>query len=92
MCLGIPGEILSIEEGPMGLRGGKVSFGGTVRQVNLSYTPQAGPGDFVIVHVGFAISQVDAKEARKVFDYLQEMGELEELGPEAAPSAQGRRS
>lgn len=87
MCLGIPGEILSIQEGPMGLRSGQVSFGGTIRQVNLSYTPEAGPGDYVIVHVGFAISQVDAEEARKVFDYLKEMGDLEELGHEAATAA-----
>ncbi|HSR51391.1 MAG TPA: HypC/HybG/HupF family hydrogenase formation chaperone [Acidobacteriota bacterium] len=83
MCLGIPGEILSVEDEFMGLRSGKVSFGGAVRQVNLSYTPEAGPGDYVIVHVGFAISQVDEDEAHKMFDYLRELGDLEEeIGPE----------
>ena len=79
MCLAVPGQILSINEaGPLA-RAGRVSFGGVVREVNLAYTPDARVGDYVIVHVGFAISTVDEEEARRVFDYLREMDELGEL-------------
>jgi hydrogenase expression/formation protein HypC len=66
------------------MRTGRVSFGGIVKEVNLAYTPEAGVGDYVIVHVGFAISTLDQTEANRVFDYLQEMGELGELQPEPA--------
>ena len=55
-------------------RTGQVSFGGIVKEVNLAYTPEAGIGDYVIVHVGFAISMLDESEAHQVFDYLQQMG------------------
>lgn len=78
MCLGIPGKILSISDG--GLRMGKVSFGGIVKDVCLAYVPEAQVGDYVIVHVGFAISRVDEEEAKKVFELLEEMGELAETG------------
>lgn len=57
---------------------GKVSFGGIVKDVNLSYVPDVQPGEYVIVHVGFALSKVDEEEAEQVFDYLRQMGELEE--------------
>lgn len=80
MCLGIPGEIVSIEDNPLGLRTGTVSFGGTQREVSLAYTPEAEIGDYVVVHVGFAISRIDEEEARKVFAYVRELGGLEELG------------
>ena len=79
MCLGIPGEILSIDDDGELTRTGTVSFGGIRKQVNLVFTPEAGPGDFVIVHVGCAISTIDETAARKVFDYLREASELEEL-------------
>jgi len=79
MCLAIPGKILSIAGDDPLLRGGRVSFGGIVKEVNLAYTPEAGVGDYVIVHVGFAISTVDEAEAHRVFDYLREMDELAEL-------------
>jgi hydrogenase expression/formation protein HypC len=59
------------------IKTGKVSFGGIIKDVNLSYTPEANVGDFLIVHVGFAISVIDEKEALKVFDYLNEIGNLE---------------
>ncbi len=80
MCLAVPGKIISINENedPI-LRTGKVSFGGIVKEVNLAYVPEAQVGDYVIVHVGFAISKLDEAEAQKVFEYLREMGELEEL-------------
>ena len=79
MCLAIPGKILSIAGDDPLLRTGRVSFGGLVKEVNLAYTPEAGVGDYVIVHVGFAISTVDEAEAHRVFDYLREMDELAEL-------------
>ena len=75
MCLGIPGRVLSIAEGD--LRLAKVEFGGIVKEVCLAYVPEAGVGDYVIVHVGFAISRVDAAEAARVFSYLDEIEELE---------------
>lgn len=82
MCLAIPGKVLSSED--LGFaRTGRVQFGGIVRQVRLDFVPEAGPGDFVLVHVGFAISQVDEAEAQRTYEALAEMGELEgELPPE----------
>jgi hydrogenase expression/formation protein HypC len=79
MCLAVPGKIVSIEGTDPLLRSGRVNFGGIVKEVNLGYTPEAKVGDYVIVHVGFAISTVDEGEARRVFDYLREMDELGEL-------------
>jgi hydrogenase expression/formation protein HypC len=79
MCLAIPGQIMSVQgEDPL-WRTGRVSFGGIFKEVNLAYVPEAGVGDYVIVHVGFAISKVDEAEARQVFDYLKQMDELTEL-------------
>jgi len=78
MCLAIPGKLLSIT-GEDVLRSGKVSFGGINKQVSLAYVPEAKVGDYVIVHVGFAISIVEESEARQTFEYLKQMGELEEL-------------
>ncbi len=73
MCLAIPGKLLEISGGDPLLRSGKVSFGGLVKEVNLAYTPEAGVDDYVLVHVGFAISVIDETEAQKVFEYLDEM-------------------
>ena len=76
MCLGIPGQI--IEVGPDGLmRMGKVDFGGIAREVCLAYVPEAQVGDYVIVHVGFAISQVDEAEAQETLRLMEEVGILE---------------
>jgi len=61
------------------MRTGRAAFGGIIRDINLAYTPEARVGDYVIVHVGFALSIVDEKEAEQVFSYLREMGELESL-------------
>lgn len=84
MCLAVPGKILSIE-GDDVLRGGKVNFGGIVKQVNLSYVPEANVGDYVVVHVGFALSVLDEMEANQVFEYLRSIDELAELeGQEVA--------
>jgi hydrogenase expression/formation protein HypC len=79
MCLAVPGKIMSISDNEPLLRTGKVNFGGIIKEVNLACTPEAGVGDYVIVHVGFAISTLDAKEASQVFEYLKQMGELEDL-------------
>ncbi len=78
MCLAIPGKIQSIE-GRDFERSGKVSFGGILKDVNLAYVPEAKVNDYVIVHVGFALSILDEEEANKVFEYLKEMDELGEL-------------
>jgi hydrogenase expression/formation protein HypC len=79
MCLAIPGKIIEIQDGDPLMRMGRVNFGGIVKEVNLAYVPEAQLGDYVIVHVGFAISTVDEAEAQRVFEYLEEIGELEEL-------------
>jgi hydrogenase expression/formation protein HypC len=78
MCLAVPGKIVSVAESDL-VRTGRVNFGGIVKEVNLGYVPEAGVGDYVIVHVGFALSIVDEEEATRVFRYLEEMGELQEL-------------
>jgi hydrogenase expression/formation protein HypC len=75
MCLGIPGEVLSIEEDASGLRQARVRFGGVVREASLALVPEAQVGDYVVVHVGFALSVIDAEEAQSVFRLLQEMEE-----------------
>ncbi len=83
MCLAVPGKILTITEGDGLTRSGRVSFGGVVREVNLAFVPEAAVGDYVMVHVGFAISRVDEREAAQIFEYLAQMDELAEV--EASP-------
>jgi hydrogenase expression/formation protein HypC len=84
MCLAVPGRITSISgEDPL-LRTGKIDFGGILKEASLAYVPEAQIGDYVIVHVGFAISRLDEAEANKVFEYLREMEDLSEL-EEPAP-------
>jgi len=78
MCLGIPGEILELSE-QKGLPFGKVRFGGISRQVCLAYVPEAKVGEFVVVHVGFAISLIDREEAFRAYKILEEIGMLAEL-------------
>lgn len=73
MCLGIPGEILETHASDLGVRMGTVRFGGADREVCLEYVPEAAVGDYVIVHVGVAISRVSEEEAREVFGYLREL-------------------
>jgi hydrogenase expression/formation protein HypC len=79
MCLAVPGRLVSIDGDDPVLRSGRVDFSGVVKRVNLSFVPDAKLGDFVLVHVGFAISTVDEDEAAKVFEYLRAMGDLTEL-------------
>jgi hydrogenase expression/formation protein HypC len=78
MCLGIPGEIIELRE-EKGLRFARVRFGGITRSVCLEYVPEAVVGDFVVVHVGFAISTIDAEEARRTYELLESLGETEDL-------------
>lgn len=80
MCLAIPGKILSItgDNDPMS-KMARVDFGGIIKNICLAYVPDAEIGEYVVVHVGFAISRVHEAEAHKVFEYLREIGELEEL-------------
>ena len=80
MCLAIPGKILEIDTTLDDLfRTAKVSFGGIQKTINLCMVPEAQIGDYVLVHVGVAISKINEDEALKVFDYLKAMGEVEEL-------------
>jgi len=84
MCLGVPGQVVEIwQDKTSGLRMGRVRFGGVLKEVCLAYVPEAQVGDYVVVHVGFAISRIDEEEARKVFTYLEQLGEVDEaLGGE----------
>ena len=91
MCLAIPGKITSISgEEPL-TRMGKIDFGGVLKDASLAYVPEAKVGDYVIVHVGFAISRVDEDEAQKVFEYLREMEDLAELEDASPPVVQTPR-
>ncbi len=72
MCLAVPGKVVEVysqDDLPMG----KVQFGGILKEVCLAYTPEAGVGDYVIVHVGFAISRIDEAEANEIFSCLEEI-------------------
>jgi hydrogenase expression/formation protein HypC len=84
MCLGVPGRVTRIEEGSLGFPMGTVSFGGIDKEVCFAYVPEATVGDYVLVHVGFALNRIDEKEAQEVFEMLRKMGELADL--EEAPS------
>lgn len=79
MCLGVPGQVVEIDDDPLGMTMGKVSFAGVTKKVCLAYTPEIRMGDWVVVHVGFAITRIDEEEARQVFETLKELGELDEL-------------
>jgi hydrogenase expression/formation protein HypC len=88
MCLAIPGKIVSVEERD-GSRTGRVQFGGIVKQVCLDFVPEAALDDYVLVHVGFALTVVDREEAEKNLALLESMGMLaDELPPEPAGSPQ----
>jgi hydrogenase expression/formation protein HypC len=87
MCLGIPGRVVqSYHED--GLLMAKVDFGGVCKRVCLEHTPDARPGDYVIVHVGFALSMIDTEEAQKVFEFLKRMSQLEKLEDDNAQVVQ----
>jgi hydrogenase expression/formation protein HypC len=80
VCLAIPGKLLAKSE-ENGMLRGRVEFGGIVREACLDFLPEAEVGDYVLVHVGFAITRIDEEEARQTLAYLTELGALqEELG------------
>jgi len=88
MCLAIPGKVAQIVEKD-GIRTGRVQFGGVTRQACLDFVPEAQEGDYVMVHVGFAISVVDREEAERTYALLESMGVLaDELSPDPAPPAE----
>lgn len=78
MCLGIPGRVVETFE-EHGILMGKVDFDGVMKRVCLAHVPEVTPGEYVLVHVGFALSQIDEAEARRVFAFLDGMEQLDEL-------------
>ena len=78
MCLAIPGKVIETFVAD-GMKAAKVSFGGMVKQVCLEYTPEAAIGDYVLVHVGFALSRIDEEEAQRTYKVLEELGQLLDL-------------
>jgi hydrogenase expression/formation protein HypC len=88
MCLGVPGKVIRIHEDALGTSMGRVTFAGIVKEVCLAYVPGVQVGDYVVVHVGFAISKINEAEALEIFDYLAGIDDLSELAvpqPDAAP-------
>ena len=79
MCLAVPGKIESIDATDPIFRSGKVNFGGILKRINLAYVPEANVGDYVLVHVGFAISTIDEQEAQETLGYLEKISELAEM-------------
>ena len=87
MCLAVPGRLLDLSGDDPLTRVGRADFGGVVKQINLAFAPEAGVGDYVLVHVGFAIAVIDEAEAERIFTHLEEIGELDEFSaPAADPS------
>ena len=84
MCLAVPGKIVEVLGDDPLLRSAKVSFAGVVKLISLTCTPEAKLGDFVLVHVGVAISTIDPQEAAETYQYLKAMGELD--GLDVAPA------
>jgi hydrogenase expression/formation protein HypC len=76
MCLAVPGKVLSVLGDDPIARSGKVDFGGIVKEVNLAFVPEAGVGDYVLVHVGLAIATVDEEEAQRTLEHLREIDAL----------------
>lgn len=84
MCLAVPGKVIDVEgEDPL-LRSARVSFSGVIKEVSLACAPEAKAGDYVLVHVGLAISVIDEEEAEETFRYLKAMGDLDGLEEEGA--------
>jgi len=86
MCLGVPGRVTEITDNEIGMKMGKVDFGGISKEVCLAYVPEVRVGNYVIVHVGFAISILDEKEAKQIFDYLNQIDGLTESKEEQEAS------
>jgi hydrogenase expression/formation protein HypC len=91
MCLAVPGRVVSIEGSDPAFFTGCVDFCGVRKTVSFAFTPEVVPGDFVLVHVGFALTRVDQEEAARTYAYLAQIGALKEegLAPEGAPGEAG---
>ncbi len=88
MCLGVPGKVIEVT--PDGeIRMGRVSFDGVVRRVCLEYVPEAAPGDYVVVHVGFALTRIDEREAARIFELLEQLPVLDEPTDEFESAGEG---
>jgi len=85
MCLAVPGKLLEITGDDPCFRTGRVSFGGVIKSVSLACVPEAKVDDYLLVHVGMALSVVDQQEAAETFAYLAAMGDLGDLNPPGAP-------
>ncbi len=88
MCLGVPGKVVAIQENELGMTLGRVSFGGIIKDVSLAYLPDVRLGDYVVVHVGFALSRVDEEAAKEIFAFLQSNSELSEMEGPGLPRAE----
>ena len=77
MCLAIPGKILDIEN-VASIRRGRIQFGAVTREANLDLVPEANPGEYVLVHAGFAIRQIDAEDAARTFELLERLAAAED--------------
>ncbi len=80
MCLAVPGRVVDLTGDDPAFRSANVDFCGIRKSINLAFTPEAVVGDYVLVHVGFAISRIDASEAHRTFAYLKSIGALSEEG------------
>ncbi|MGE0758007.1 MAG: HypC/HybG/HupF family hydrogenase formation chaperone [Pirellulaceae bacterium] len=89
MCLGIPGRVVETYQ-EQGILMGKIDFGGIAKRICLECTPDVQPGQYVLVHVGFALQIIDEREAQQVFEFLARMDELGESGSEGLPDASSR--
>jgi hydrogenase expression/formation protein HypC len=85
MCLAVPGKVIEVQD-DQGMRMGRANFGGIIKRVCLEYTPEAQVGDYVMVHVGFALSRVDEAEAARTYKLLEELNQLAELEIPDAPA------
>lgn len=92
MCLGVPGKVVATETNDLGMLMGSVSFGGITKEVCLAFVPEVKPGDYVIVHAGFAISQLDEEGAQETLDILRQLGEVDAAGAPLDDSLVGGRS
>jgi hydrogenase expression/formation protein HypC len=79
MCLAVPGRVIEIQPNPLGMTVGRASFGGVVKDVCLAYTPEVKVGDYVVVHVGFALSIIDEEEALRTLEYQKQIEDMSEL-------------
>lgn len=87
MCLAVPGKVLSVEGEDPAFRSARVDFCGVRKTVSLAFTPEVQPGDFVLVHVGFALNRIDEEQAAQTYRYLLQIGALseEDLAPDPSP-------